>query len=805
MLLIAPWTSVPWDVATWYHTSQNAYLGYGLYGQPGFSYPPVYGYWLATIGEATRLLNASDAWIGRMVPAFQSTLPLMTSYITSPSFNLIAKLPLIASVPLSSWFVWDIAKLYGVNRSRARLAVLAWCLNPLVIFTAAVHGQIDPLVSLCVIVSVWARVRHRFSWSGAAIALGVLTKVSPGVLIPLILVSLIFPAIDEEGFNRVQAIRKFITAGIATTLIVLAPLVIAGQIGEMLTNVFTRASTNSTVGGLSWTGAKFYTWFNPLANWARNHPAGVGRFYEFSVAISSSAGAALWLNRRRNGIMSVVTLSAGVFSLYLFIEPVTNPQYLLWPSILASVLVAFYPWRVLPLLWLGAAGILYVGGLFGWMTLLSPFIVHTHIVSLSSVVRSMAAMYFQPGPSPSSSAGAQLTHFAWMLVAPALLIATLYLLGNRRVASRVPLLGIDESQRPNRYALFGLVGISLTALVPPAIISPVPSPSIAVAVRASRAGRVSLDLSLKPFSLAQTLLAFPVIAQPKRKSVLFYTGTRYPYSGSSLAATTGVYDHLISDLKGYGYPLPSIVTSSRLPSVLLDLKDAPTRAIVMTNGTLPDIIYGSHLDLLRPWMEAGGTLFWSGDVLGYYSVAVNQTIFQTSENVTLEPGNRVVGFVGISDLLGRPGIAPLTNYWGRVATEQTSLSKNLGDRYQLDHAGLIVNAVLSRGGLVLGPESAGTASVSYLPVGRGGIIYFGGRTAGTSEAAMIAKVLVSGLTAAKSITFSAILSPSRSGRVFDINVPRNASTGALMQVVVMPYGDVVEPISHQLVNLDRKF
>jgi hypothetical protein len=148
-------------------------------------------------------------------------------------------------------------------------------------------------------------------------------------------------------------------------------------------------------------------------------------------------------------------------------------------------------------------------------------------------------------------------------------------------------------------------------------------------------------------------------------------------------------------------------------------------------GILPDFVYSANYSMLRYWLLGGGTLLWAGGPLAY------------SEGHALDSGGfqyEPMKWSGQWSLLGFPLSDPYnltavdtTGFPALYATGRTALGDALGLTYQGSVDGANVTQLVNDHGAELGsqapPQRGGASartSIAFVPVGEGGIYYFGG-------------------------------------------------------------------------------
>jgi hypothetical protein len=186
------------------------------------AYPPVHHYLLDLVGNLYRAFVS---------PEFD---------VASRRLNFVMKLPTITLDMLITLTVM----VYAARRrgardgtaAGARLALLAgaaYALNPGIIYTTAYNGQLgDPLYALFVTLAVAALLMGWAGATGAATALAVLTKPQASAFLP-------FLALASLRHLPCRDWPRALAGGGIAGLIVLAPFIAAGTVGQMIHTVST--------------------------------------------------------------------------------------------------------------------------------------------------------------------------------------------------------------------------------------------------------------------------------------------------------------------------------------------------------------------------------------------------------------------------------------------------------------------------------------------------------------------------------------------------------------------------------------
>ena len=282
------------------------------------------------------------------------------------------------------------------------------------------------------------------------------------------------------------------------------------------------------------------------------------------------------------------------------------------------------------------------------------------------------------------------------------------------------------------------------------------------------------------------LAAFPVatghaLAQP---DVYVYADTNYPTAGVAPTVALGVYDHLQGELTARGYSSHvSAVTALALAKVFKDTANARNSRVVMMTGVAPDLVFSKTLDLITPWVEAGGVVAWAGGAIGYWNGTRGQPLSATN----------VMGEHGTEQLLGA-GIIDYPTQFGREGTARSDWASALDLSYRFTGAGVRRDTVASRGGISLGWYSGLYQSISFVPHGSGGYLIFGGEVPDEAAVAVdLTKIVMSdalsgsGVVASRRVGLTSTSTPAR----ISWDVPFNPAGEQLALVAFDPSQDGV--------------
>ncbi|MCE5261613.1 MAG: hypothetical protein LLG21_06530, partial [Euryarchaeota archaeon] len=229
-LLLAPWTSYPYDAYPFYGAVVSSLAGTGPYGNVLFTYPPLFSAILFPFfWSVSQFMDPASfgAFVPAMIGVSRAT-GMIVPFVTSPAFNLLFKLPIIVGDMLVALTLHRAVDRWK-GREAADTAFLVWFLNPLVIFVSSVHGQFDALAAYCGLVGTLGFMDRRYLLSGLSLGLGVLLKLFPAYIIlglgVALLIELHAALRKGMGASALRPALAFLGGG-ALSLLTIAPLLL---------------------------------------------------------------------------------------------------------------------------------------------------------------------------------------------------------------------------------------------------------------------------------------------------------------------------------------------------------------------------------------------------------------------------------------------------------------------------------------------------------------------------------------------------------------------------------------------------
>ncbi|MDG6925605.1 MAG: hypothetical protein JRN09_03535 [Nitrososphaerota archaeon] len=249
-MVLAPFFAHPFDVYSWYSIGENFLSG----KETGWSFlvPYDYSFFLFVIpaalvfGFLSNYLGAQTISMSSLNPLLNPGAPWNISVVPGLLFDLLVKLPLIASDTLVAFLIYRIVKAQLKDDGLATTAAALWFLNPLTVWVSSGWGMFDTLPTLFTVLSLYFILKGKFAYSGLALVASIVLKYYAIVLaIPLLFIAW------KEGGRRGLVIAM--SSIVVASLFLFLPL-----LGEVIQGFgFLAAGTPQF--GLSYAGLSFWS------------------------------------------------------------------------------------------------------------------------------------------------------------------------------------------------------------------------------------------------------------------------------------------------------------------------------------------------------------------------------------------------------------------------------------------------------------------------------------------------------------------------------------------------------------------
>ncbi len=239
-LILAPFTTMPYDVSFHAGIINGINMGFGLYGSEYLWYSPVWGYVLYGLTPLINLLGINVQ--GEIIPDLVGNQSIYVySAITDPAFNLIIKLPLIICDILIAIVLLHIVKKITQDEGKGVLAAGMWILCPLAIWNSSVQCQFDSLAILCMVGSILFLIDKRWMTAGAILSFGGIAKLFPVLIVPIAMGYLV--ATTRKDGRVLKSLGSMILGAVIVAVVIFLPVALQGDFSDSMRFLTDRVSS----------------------------------------------------------------------------------------------------------------------------------------------------------------------------------------------------------------------------------------------------------------------------------------------------------------------------------------------------------------------------------------------------------------------------------------------------------------------------------------------------------------------------------------------------------------------------------
>jgi glycosyl transferase family 87 len=802
-----PIASETYDVSVWYLLSNDFLKGLGIYSSYTYTYPPLWAYTILPLIRILAIL-VNPAIIG-LTPdnlAGQGILPGTLQTVVSPLFLILLKLPLLLADLSAGYLIYRIVIVFA-GWSRGKAAVALWLLSPSIIWTSFGHGQFDVIPAVLTLASAYLLYRRQMMSSGFALSLAVIYKLYPLFFVPLYFAAIIVQR-GNGGVWRNQLLRLLVGLIVPAVIFLLVPLFLPPSGASFLSALGAREGLLSSFGGFSPLGLVDLPQLFAVHQWMILN-SGLVNILILSLESALSVLIAWRLKRPLVSDRFSAILYGHVFILVaIFLtSPLTNPQYMVWILPFLTLLYGLKgeyfkrSWILsvvgflFNLIWLGPGYFFYPSALFlGVPSVASLVAFNTAFVAVSLPTITLcqfvgfAAIFSCLKP-----------RFPWTQREGII----------HAVKSPSPQVAFDSKLPKRMGRALALGAIFLVASMGFVAFNSTPSFTVAPSYAISNYtvihnstylhAQAQLHLSAGTYAAEINSLLIPLRTLPNQPPIYIYYDASYPTSLTDIRGWKGLTDHLPFELQQRNYSSnTTLVNAQRLASILAtDTGDI----IVTASGTLPST---TDITALKSFIQRGGTLFWIGDRIGYYTtgsaLALNRdSPMNLGYNAQRQLFNGVIVQSNASSLSYVVGQRQGPYSAGDLTT---NLSRTLDLNYPETTVGIDLTNLTRLGGTALGRINTHTnqTSLALIPIGQGKLVLFGGgitnQFASSGEvtvASDIAQMLSSNVldTTFEDSFLSMTLNPWESINVtLDLSLKTTESIAGILFITYSPYADI---------------
>ncbi len=685
-----------------------------LYADTTFSYPPLFGYAFEDAGKLLAALHVPVfVRVGALAPY---AIPGLTkSELTTPLASLFLKLPALAIDAALAFTLYRAALRSSASIAVARTVALGIWLNPLALLTAPIQASWDGVVPLTILAAIASALEERWFVAGALAAVGVWAKVTP------LLFAFFVPALVSFGPARsvgaiAGRVRGIVLGACIASAVILAPVIVHDETRAMLASVFARAGTFA-IGGANLLAFTQLDEAVAVRDWIVSQRGAYGKFSLLLMLCGSAYPAFVVLRRASREFAGYCAATIAVLAAICIASPFVQPTYVMWIVPVTTYVAATSDRRWWwPTLLLTGWGAVFFLAVRAPQALLEPACVFFHLCD-AGAFGAQSVDYSLARGLRYNSLQVTIDVLAGEIIGVVMLATYAFairaLVTTARPTRSPAIVARKIAPRVTPYVLGGGL-IALCA----GTFSPLPvAPRLTVRGSERRAVIGAVGFSGNAYACAVSR------SSPRLSEIDAYFDARYPSLRGVTATFTGGFGaHFIDAMQRKHIVLPYTgVDADRLRSLLA--QPPRGRALFVLGGTLPETVRARGFDALRPWLRAGGTVFWAGgpfDLVWSRRDPANPSVAYGGPDPDIWP--ELYSTRGDTIFARAQNVfAPPVTYGDRIDPRSHARGVDFARTTMPLNSGPLFQA----GGRALGSiDSNFNSSVSSIPIGAGTAVFF---------------------------------------------------------------------------------
>ena len=243
-LILGTLLTYNYDVFSWALIISNIQAGSELYDVTGYNYPPVWGYFLAIVGEFTDLLGM-DVLAERFPDLIFTESEVANNphlaFTTTVEFNALMAFVMGIFDIFTSYTIYYVSKEIFKDERKGLIGAAIWMLCPFAIIVGAVGSMFDCLSGALALVCVALLMKDKEFLAGMVLAIAVFLKFFPGFLLFIFVAYVIVKHRDDYK----QRVMMAVLGACIISAIIMLPHVLDGHLMDSFSFLISRAEVSN--------------------------------------------------------------------------------------------------------------------------------------------------------------------------------------------------------------------------------------------------------------------------------------------------------------------------------------------------------------------------------------------------------------------------------------------------------------------------------------------------------------------------------------------------------------------------------
>ena len=248
-LIVGTLMSYNYDVFSWTLIISNIQGGSGLYDVTGYNYPPVWGHFLAILGQFTDMLGI-DVLAERFPELIFTESEIANNphlaFTTTLEFNALFSVMIAAFDIVTAYLIYYATKTILKDERKGLLASAFWMLCPFAIIVGTIGPMFDTMSGALVILMMLLLIKDHEFLAGCIFSISILLKLFPGFLLFIFIAYIIVKHRDDF----IRRIGSAAMGAVMMIAIIMLPQILDGHVIDSLSFITNRATTSNAGFGI---------------------------------------------------------------------------------------------------------------------------------------------------------------------------------------------------------------------------------------------------------------------------------------------------------------------------------------------------------------------------------------------------------------------------------------------------------------------------------------------------------------------------------------------------------------------------
>lgn len=240
-MVVGIFLTLVYDTSHWIRVSANIASEFGLYGVPGYYYPPIWGYLLSSIMDVGKYVFGISTF--SLNPDSMILVADDCGYMWTPTFAYLALLKGFLTLMdiVAGLLIYRIVMISTNSEKKATVGFAVWFLCPLIFVVSCVSTMFESIAVIFMLLTLLFASENRYVLAGVSFSLAVGTKVFP-IYVMFVLISYVLIKNRDSLKTGLTNLSTSIVAAIVTFVMICIPQIFYGSTDNIFGGITGRLS-----------------------------------------------------------------------------------------------------------------------------------------------------------------------------------------------------------------------------------------------------------------------------------------------------------------------------------------------------------------------------------------------------------------------------------------------------------------------------------------------------------------------------------------------------------------------------------